>query len=346
MAAQSCIFSTDAMLVVDKRGKSKTMDFPDLKTKQAINYSGTNWRVVHTNRDPDLFAIKQIGIRGYPALTLFAVHTYVPMAQSLQCNSVLLPSSCKILTILELWHSLMISQVQQGQLVWCFEPGQPLWITSGLNTNFRLFSPQVIIPQVFFSNDNSNSNPQFGTQTRKQTNKKKKTTTKTTKKQQHMPWSQYIFRGTQNGNLHQAGWPIFFWLLLLFKPRQLSTENKMPHFSFRVSSKNCDACQSYCNEIRKVTTSSSPWQEQKPDFMIKSLLPSPSPFSGWRMIQQFFQFQPSQLKTNKQTNPKAFHLVYPVVLEKTKRARRLSFKARSSFSLDFHSSCNFATWRV
>ena len=55
------------------------MDFPDLKQKQASSYLGANWRVVHANREPDLSVIEHIGIRGYLALTLFAVHTYGPI---------------------------------------------------------------------------------------------------------------------------------------------------------------------------------------------------------------------------------------------------------------------------
>ena len=30
------------------------IDFPDLRQKQAMNYSGANWRVVHANREPNL----------------------------------------------------------------------------------------------------------------------------------------------------------------------------------------------------------------------------------------------------------------------------------------------------
>ena len=35
----------------------KSMDFPDLKQKQAISYSGVNWRVVHANQELDLSAV-------------------------------------------------------------------------------------------------------------------------------------------------------------------------------------------------------------------------------------------------------------------------------------------------
>ena len=35
----------------------KLMDFPNLKTKQAISYLEANWRVVRANREPDLSAV-------------------------------------------------------------------------------------------------------------------------------------------------------------------------------------------------------------------------------------------------------------------------------------------------
>ena len=55
------------------------MDFPDLKQNQATSYLGVNWRVMHANREPNLSAVWLIAIRGYPALKLFAFHTYGPL---------------------------------------------------------------------------------------------------------------------------------------------------------------------------------------------------------------------------------------------------------------------------
>ena len=61
----------------------------------------------------------------------------------------------------------------------------------------KLFSPQVIIPQVFFSsNDSSNSIHSFGTQNQKNSN---------------TCFGAYLYSvGTQHRNLHPTGWPILF----------------------------------------------------------------------------------------------------------------------------------------
>ena len=60
---------------------------------------------------------------------------------------------------------------------WCFKPSQPQRITSGLNTNFTL--SQLVISQVIIP-------------------------------QSHVFLAYLYSAGTQDGNLHPAGWPILF----------------------------------------------------------------------------------------------------------------------------------------
>ena len=88
---------------------------------------------------------------------------------------------------------------------WCFEPSQPQRITSGLNTNLNL-SPSYschkslyhkLLFFVFFSNHNSASIHNFGTQNQKNNN---------------TCFRAYLYSmSTQQGNLHPAGWLILFY---------------------------------------------------------------------------------------------------------------------------------------
>ena len=64
-----------------------------------------------------------------------------------------------------------------------------------LHSIAKLFITQVIIPQVFFKNHNTNSIHNFGMKT---------------DKNKTCFWAYLFSAGTQQGKLHPAGWPILF----------------------------------------------------------------------------------------------------------------------------------------